>query len=119
MDAVLDGVSAILLLLGAVITLLGTIGIHRFDDYLSRTHAATKPATLGVVVTLTGAMLQVEGISSVTKLALAILFQLFTAPVSAHLLASAARVAGIPAELVLDESVTATEPVDPSDRRPA
>jgi multicomponent Na+:H+ antiporter subunit G len=104
MDAVLDGLSALLLLVGSVITLLGAIGIHRFDDYLSRTHAATKPATLGVVLTLTGAMLQVEGISAVTKLAMAIVFQLFTAPVSAHLLASAARTAGIPSRLAVDES---------------
>jgi multicomponent Na+:H+ antiporter subunit G len=107
MNAALDVISAVLLLLGSAITLLGAIGIHRLDDYLSRTHAATKPATLGVVLTLTGAMLRVEGIPSVTKLVLAIAFQLFTAPVSAHLLASAARACGIPtARIVIDETVS-------------
>jgi multicomponent Na+:H+ antiporter subunit G len=107
METFTDVVAAVLLLAGSALTLLGAIGVNRLGDYLSRTHAATKPGTLGVVLSLAGAMLRVDGVSMQTKLALAMAFQLLTAPVAAHLMAGAARRAGIPAPLAVDESAPA------------
>ena len=68
-------------------------------------HVATKPATLGITLCLTGAALRVPGASSVTKLVLAIAFQLVTTPAAGHLLGRAAHAARAPMSkyTVLDE----------------
>ena len=50
-------------------------------------HAATKPATLGVLCCAVGAALQVGDVSDVTKLIVVVVLQLVTAPVGAHMLA--------------------------------
>lgn len=93
-STVLDVISAVLLLSGAFISLVAAIGLHRLPDLYSRVHAATKPATLGISLCLSGAALQVEDLSHVTKIILAIGLQLLTAPVSAHLLGRSAHEAG-------------------------
>ena len=67
---------------------------------------ATKPATLAVVFTVTAALLRVPGLTSSTKLVLAIVLQFWTVPVASHMLGRAARDAGLePAqEWVTDET---------------
>jgi multicomponent Na+:H+ antiporter subunit G len=79
-----DIVSGVLLLGGAVSCLLGAIGLLRLPDLLSRLQAATKPQTLGLLLALAGAALQVELESAVT-LVLVALFQVITAPVISQL----------------------------------
>jgi multicomponent Na+:H+ antiporter subunit G len=91
MSTVLDVLTAALFVSGATLALLGAVGLHRFGDTRSRMHAATKPATLGVLCCAVGAALQVESVSLVTKLAVAVVLQLVTAPVGAHVLARAIR----------------------------
>jgi multicomponent K+:H+ antiporter subunit G len=84
---------AVLILLGALFVLLGSIGLARLPDFLTRLHGPTKATTLGV-----GAMLLASAIffssgtnEGISLHELAILFFLFiTAPVTAHLLAKAA-----------------------------
>jgi multicomponent K+:H+ antiporter subunit G len=84
---------AVLILLGAIFVLLGSIGLARLPDFLTRLHGPTKATTLGV-----GAMLLASAIffssgtnEGISLHELAILFFLFiTAPVTAHLLAKAA-----------------------------
>ena len=53
-------------------------------------HAATKPATLGLVLVLTGAALKVEDGGDVAKLLLMVVLQFITAPVGAHMVGRAA-----------------------------
>jgi multicomponent Na+:H+ antiporter subunit G len=98
MSTVLDAVSAVLLLSGAALGLVAAIGLHRLGDLYSRMHAATKPATLGIALCLSGAALQLDDVPSWTKIVLAIAFQLITAPVSAHMLARAASRRGEPVD---------------------
>ena len=43
MDAVLDLVGALFLLLGTLFCLAAVVGVVRFPDVLTRLHAATKP----------------------------------------------------------------------------
>ncbi|WP_186408411.1 Na+/H+ antiporter subunit G [Candidatus Accumulibacter aalborgensis] len=84
---------AALIVLGALFVLLGSIGLARLPDFLTRLHGPTKATTLGV-----GALLLASAIffstrpdRGVSLHELAILFFLFiTAPVTAHLLAKAA-----------------------------
>ena len=88
-DQILDVVSAVLLIAGSGLALVASIGLVRLGDPRSRMHAATKPATLGVVMCGTGAILQFDAWSPITKLVAVIALQLITVPVGAHALAHA------------------------------
>ncbi len=105
MNLVLDVVSAVLMLSGAVIAVIAAVGLLRLPDVYARMHVATKPATLGITLCLSGAALRVTGASTVTKLVLAIVFQLVTTPAAGHLLARAAHAARGPfsEHTVIDE----------------
>ena len=88
-----EAIVAALIVLGALFVLLGSTGLARLPDFLTRLHGPTKATTLGV-----GALLLASAIFFSTREStgislheLAILLFLFiTAPVTAHLLAKAA-----------------------------
>ncbi|MCM3745888.1 monovalent cation/H(+) antiporter subunit G [Paenibacillus pasadenensis] len=89
--------AAVLVLLGALLSLFSAYGLIRLPDVYLRSHAATKSATLGVLFILTGAFLYfslVEGVVSV-KLLLGIVFVFLTGPVAGHLNARAAYRTGV------------------------
>lgn len=96
MSLVVDVVAAILILSGAVIAVIAAIGLHTMPDVYARMHVATKPATLGISLCLSGAALLADSTSMVTKLVLAIVFQLVTTPAAGHLLGRAAHAARAP-----------------------
>jgi multicomponent Na+:H+ antiporter subunit G len=104
-STVLEVVAAALVLAGAVIAVIAAIGLHRLPDVYARMHVATKPATLGITLCLTGAALQAGSTSIATKLVLAIVFQLVTTPAAGHLLGRAAHAARAPVsdETFMDE----------------
>ena len=80
------------LLVGAFFTLVGSIGLLRFPDFLSRLHAPTKATTLGLGAILLSSLLHFgirEGQVSLHE-PLIVLFLFISAPVSAYLLAKAA-----------------------------
>jgi multicomponent Na+:H+ antiporter subunit G len=95
LEMALDVLSALLLLAGSVLTLIAAIGLFRMPDAYARIHVATKPATLGIACTLSGAVLQMPGASEITKLLLALGLQLWTVPAASHLLARAGRLSGL------------------------
>lgn len=101
----IETISSFLLLLGAALMLLGAVGLHRFPDVFARMHAATKPATLGVLFMVIAAALQAESGRSITKLLLVASFQFLTAPVAAHMVGRAAYRAGteLSPDTVVDE----------------
>ena len=88
MSAVIGGV---LILAGAALGALAGIAQVRFDDLFTRMHMATKPSTLGLLLVASGAMFRIESPGAVPLLALTILLQFITGPVSAHLVARAAH----------------------------
>jgi multicomponent Na+:H+ antiporter subunit G len=99
-----DVVAAALMLLGALSSLLGAIGLVRLPDLPARLQAATKPQTLGLSLVLLGTALRVELAAAVT-LVLVVLFQVITAPVVSQLVGRAAYRSGAIPEgaLVVDE----------------
>ena len=114
---IIDTAGAVLLLIGALICLLGVIGMLRLPDVLSRSHAATKPQTLGLLLVLAGVGLRLHIGMDLATLALIGFFQLLTNPVAAHLVArSAYRTGQIDhTELLfdeLDEQLTEEETAD-------
>lgn len=92
--SVVDVVAAAALLGGASFALLAAVGLHTFPDVFARMHAATKPATLGVLLVAVGASLELASLTDVAKLALVVVVQFLTAPVGAHMVGRAAYSAG-------------------------
>jgi multicomponent Na+:H+ antiporter subunit G len=89
MSVVLDVATVVLAVVGALLAIVAAVGLHRLGDVRSRMHAATKPATLGVLCCGTAAVLQLDDVSSITKLVVIVALQLVTAPVGAHMLSRA------------------------------
>ncbi len=90
METLLDVLSWILLLGGAIFLLVGAIGALRFPDFYTRLHAVSVCDTMGAGLVLVGLMLQ-GGLSLVTvKLLLVFYFMMFTGPTAVHALAEAA-----------------------------
>ncbi|GLF96843.1 monovalent cation/H(+) antiporter subunit G [Streptomyces yaizuensis] len=85
-----DTAGAVLLLLGAAVSLLGAIGMLRLPDVLSRGHAATNPQSLGMLLVLAGVALRLRSGIDLGTLGLIGFFQLLTGPVAAHLVARVA-----------------------------
>ncbi len=90
MDAVLDLVGALFLLLGTLFCLAAAVGVVRFPDVLTRLHAATKPQVFGLVLILTGVALTLRTWHVGVLAAFTIGLQILTAPVSGHMLARTA-----------------------------
>lgn len=92
-----------IMLLGAVLSLVGALGLLRLPDVFARMHAASLVDTLGMLLLVLG-MLIIEGFSLNTlKLVLIALFVLFTSPVATHALSKAAIKEGIKPRLAGDE----------------
>lgn len=102
-DGLLDLLSIILLLTGGFFGLIGGLGLIRFPDFYTRLHAAGVTDTLCALAIIAGLALQ-AGLSLLTlKLALILLFLLFTAPTASHALARAALVDGLEPEVENDK----------------
>lgn len=123
MSGVLDVLSAVLLLSGCALALVTAVGLHTMPDAYARLHVQTKATTLAILLTMTGAMLQMPGLSDVVKLMLVVVLQFWTTPIASHLLGRAARGAGLePAQpLVVDEEPAsmARPGADPDTEPPA
>jgi multicomponent Na+:H+ antiporter subunit G len=86
--------SEICFVIGSLAVLLGAIGLLRFPDFFTRTHAASMTETAGAGFILLGLML-VSGLNLVSlKLFLILIFLLLTSPTASHALAQAAMVDG-------------------------
>ncbi len=79
---------AALLVTGGLFTLIGAIGLVRFNDFFMRLHAPTKSTTLGVGSVVIASFLfhLSQGDFSVRELLITV-FLFATAPVSANLMA--------------------------------
>jgi len=88
---------AALLLLGAGFALVGSIALARLPDFYTRLHGPTKATTLGVGATLLASALYLgsDGAGHTPRELLVLVFLFATAPVSAQLLARAARHLGV------------------------
>ena len=89
LDTSMHVVAAVLFLAGSFLAMVAGIGIARFPDLLSRMHAATKPQVLGLGMLMTALALEIRTGVVVWTLLLVVLFQVITAPVSAHMVGRA------------------------------
>jgi multicomponent Na+:H+ antiporter subunit G len=94
MSGIIDILTGLIIIVGAVFTLVAALGILRFPDLYSRSHAASKAGTLGSGLLLAALALHSGELGVVTRAFAAFLFLLLTAPIAAHLLARAAYYVG-------------------------
>lgn len=114
---IIDAVAAIVMVLGALLILLGAVGLVRFPDVFSRMHSATKSATVGVIGVTAAAALEAGALSGALTLFLVIALLFLSGPLGMSLLARAAyhdpdtprspRTREIRAELPKGESTSA------------
>lgn len=89
---VIEAIVAVFILIGTFFSFLSAIGLLRLPDVYTRSHAASKSTTLGVLCTLFGTFLffLVSDSYISIRLILGIFFVFLTAPVSAHMIARSA-----------------------------
>jgi multicomponent Na+:H+ antiporter subunit G len=80
-------IGEVIVLAGAVLTLLSGVGVVRFRDALARMHALTKASTVGFWLIAIGACLNMSNANDITSVLLAAGLQLLTLPVAATLIA--------------------------------
>lgn len=84
-----------LILTGALLTIVGAVGVLRFPDFYTRLHAASVTDTAGATLMLVGmALISPTGWVAL-KLLFIWLFLFLTSPASSHALANAAYTAGM------------------------
>ena len=89
LDVILTYAAAISLFIGGAFALVGTIGLLKFNDAMTRLHAPTKVGTIGIGALLLASMLvswSNGGAGSVHEL-LIMAFLFVTAPISANFIA--------------------------------
>ncbi|MBT8198021.1 MAG: hypothetical protein HKN01_06175 [Acidimicrobiia bacterium] len=86
----IDIIAIVAVLTGATLSVLGAVGMLRFPDAFLRMHAATKAATLGVILTTLAASLEVDAFGAVALLVLVTALLFLSVPLATSLLARAA-----------------------------
>lgn len=82
-------VSGLLALIGALFSFVAALGVLRLPDIFSRMHSATKAGTVGASLILIGAGLHIGDAATWAKIVAAIFFLLLTAPLAAHMIGRA------------------------------
>ncbi|MEL7127967.1 MAG: monovalent cation/H(+) antiporter subunit G [Pseudomonadota bacterium] len=84
-----------LCLVGAVLALIGAVGVLRFPDFYTRLHAASVTDTGAVLALVLGMILLSPHWLIMVKLLLIVLFLFLTSPTATHAIAHSAHVAGL------------------------
>lgn len=107
---ILDITALVLVVLSALLSVAAGIGLLRFEDALSRLHAATKPQILGLLFIVAAIAIEDRSFSTLIALVPVFVFQSLTAPMAAHMVGRAAyRTGQLDAVLTYDELAPAIE----------
>jgi multicomponent Na+:H+ antiporter subunit G len=82
-----------LALIGATLILVSAIGVMRFADPLARLHALAKASTLGLLLVLTGAAVNLRDLNDITSVVLAGVLHLLASPPASNMLSRATYLA--------------------------
>lgn len=93
---IVEIITAVLVIAGALFALIAAIGLVRLPDVLIRMHASTKAGTLGCGLILTAVAVHFGTTDIIARAIAAIIFLLLTAPVAAHMIGRAAYRTGVP-----------------------
>ena len=100
-------IGELLALAGAVLILLAGLGVVRFDDPLARMHALAKASTLGLLLIVAGAAVNLHTLNDVTSAVLAGILHVLASPPASNMVSRAAYlVTGLPPrEDMVDEGI--------------
>jgi multicomponent Na+:H+ antiporter subunit G len=90
-NEIINVLAVLFLSAGSLLALVAAVGLFRLPDTLARMHAATKPATLGVLLCAVGAGLRLADPSDSAKIVVIVVLQLVSAPIGAHILGRSVR----------------------------
>jgi multicomponent Na+:H+ antiporter subunit G len=103
-------------LFGAILVLLSAIGVNRFAATLDRLHALAKASTLGLLLLLIGAAVNLWNVNDVTSVVLAGVLHLLASPAGSNMISRAAYLSeGLPAGAIDEHGHAATDDVDASE----
>lgn len=91
MSTSLELLISVYIVVGAIFTLIGSLGMVKLPDLMTRLHAPTKATTLGVGGSLVASMIYfhaIKGTLSIHEILITI-FLFLTAPITAHFIAKA------------------------------
>ncbi|MGF1455937.1 MAG: cation:proton antiporter [Alphaproteobacteria bacterium] len=86
-----DGLTLLLILVGCLLFVVGTVGLLRLPDVFARLHALTKADTLGLGFVVAGLMLQAPSMREALKLLLVWFIAMLSATTAAQLVAARRR----------------------------
>jgi multicomponent Na+:H+ antiporter subunit G len=90
-------IGELLTLVGATLVLLAGLGLVRFGDPLARMHALAKASTLGLLLILAGAAVNLHTLNDVTSAVLAGILHLLASPPASNMVSRATYlVTGLP-----------------------
>ena len=94
-------------LAGAILMLLAGLGVVRFGDPLARMHALAKASTLGMLLILAGAAINLHTLNDITSAVLAGLLHVLASPPASNMVSRATYlVTGLPSgDGMVDEGV--------------
>src|SRR5688500_15317567 len=92
----LEWIAGGLMITGATLALLAGVGVLRMPDLFTRMQASTKASTLGLGCLLAALALQHPEVSFVIRALSIGAFMMLTTAVSAHAIARAAALSGVP-----------------------
>ncbi len=99
-------IGELLALVGAVLILISALGVVRFDDVLARLHALAKASTLGILLILVGAAINLNDLNDVTSVLLAAVVHLLASPPASNMVSRAAYLAeGLPEDAIDEHAV--------------
>lgn len=90
----IEAIKGGLILVGSLLMLLSAIGLLRLPDLLTRMHATTKAAALGVILIMAAVGLHFAQAGVVARAFAIITFILITAPIAAHVIGRAGYFVG-------------------------
>ena len=96
-------IGLILMLVGGIFAVIGSIGFHRFPDVYTRSHAQTVVNVGGVCLILVGVMVNTFYSLVFVKALFLIIFIFVTSPVGTHAITKAAYLSGIKPKAKKDE----------------
>lgn len=115
--SVLQMAAAGCMIAGALVFLVGAVGLLRLRDFYARLSGVTIAASLGTALMLLGLLLDQPSVANALKIGLALLIQLSTAAVGGNALARAGYLTGVkPVEdTQFDDLATPQEDASPEE----
>ena len=96
-------IGELLALAGAMLVLLSAIGVVRFSDVLARLHALAKASTLGLLLILSGAAVNLRDLNDITSVVLAGVLHLLASPPASNMVSRAVYLSAGLSGALIDE----------------